>query len=75
MIELFKSSLQNGMNAVNLAQIMSNPQKEDELNRSDTIRNEAISISNFNYMGDKANRLPYIYGTKQFFSTEYIGFN
>ena len=62
------------MNAVNLAQIMSNPPKEDELNRSDTIRNEAISISNFNYMGDKANRLPYIYGTKQFFSTEYIGF-
>ena len=62
------------MNAVNLAQIMSNPPKEDELNRSDTIRNEAISISNFNYMGDKANRLPYIYGTKQFFSTEYICF-
>jgi hypothetical protein len=62
------------MNAVNLSQIMSNPQKEDELSRSETIRAEAMSIANFNYMNDKANRLPYIYGTKQFFSTESIGF-
>jgi len=52
---------------------MSSPSKEDEFNKADTIRNESMSIANFNYMSDKNNRLPFIYGSKQFFSTEYIG--
>ena len=58
---------------MNISQIMNSAISNDELNRADTMRNETMSIANFNYMTDKNNRLPYIYGTKQFFSTESIG--
>lgn len=71
-MEFFAKALHNGLDSLNIASLLRTNSKEEEFSK-DSLRNESMSIANFSYMTDKSKGLPFIYGTKQFFSTETIG--